>query len=132
MILDLYKDLLKDNSVMEMVFLLSVSHEQARQIADNTHKLFEQRDDSNDRSLPIEVSLRIDGIELDPVSFFEALVTEYNNIVKREASKMVKEQTSGKMEEIIEQLMAMQNIATDMSQDLNWDVTENIFQKRDL
>lgn len=126
--LDLYRDLLNHSSVMYDVFMSCIDSDITKQIVDNTTSIYSAQGHTDDR--PIEVSLSLDGIEVNPEQFFNNFYSQYEELIKREATKIVKEQCSDKYNEIIDKIMLLDQVTNGLAEEINWEISgNNIFQK---
>lgn len=126
--LDLYRDLLNHSSVMYGVFTSCIDSDTIKQIVDNTKNIYAAQGHTDDR--PIEVSLRFDGIEVNPEQFFNNFYSQYEELIKREATKIVKEQCSDKYNEIIDKITLLDQVTNGLAEEINWEISgNNIFQK---
>lgn len=79
----------------------------------------------------LEIKLTVEGEELDVVSFFEEVENQLERMIKEQATAIVKEQTSGKLEELANKMLEMNEVANAIAEDINWDYSydKNIFKK---
>lgn len=121
----LYKDLLSQDHILSHLFLNCISKENLAKISEEhmgwPHEKIEKR--------KIEVEVNINGMSVNPKKFFELFTEQYADCVKREATKMVKEQISGKFSEISGKLDEYKNITDQWANDINWQ-GENLLVKK--
>lgn len=128
----LYKELLVGENILSHVFLNSTPPELSRRIADETTRLMNEHGKSEKwitENREIDLTLTIEGIEVNAKDFFQELWNQYETQVKKEASKLVKEQTSEKLNEIFCKLQSMEEITNELADDINWNYKSNIFNK---
>lgn len=113
----LYKELLNENDIMSHVFLECVDESVADIAYRNKGKTSEEIEKTE-----IDISLTIDGEECDPRKFFNLFFEQYNMLLKQEASKMVKKQTSEKLEEVIEKIQGFKEVIDDWANEINWEI----------
>lgn len=111
----LYKELLNENEIMSHVFLNCVD-ESIQEIADKNEGLTTEEIENRD----VEIELKIDGKECDPRKFFSLFWEQYESQIRREATKIVKEQTSEKFQEIQSKLQDFEQICDEWANDINW------------
>lgn len=129
---NLYKELLVGENILSHVFLNSTPPELSRRIADETTRLMNEHGKSEKwitENREIDLTLTIEGIEVNAKDFFQELWNQYKTQVKKEASKLVKEQTSEKLNEIFCKLQSMEEITNELADDINWNYKSNIFNK---
>lgn len=129
----LYKELLVGENILSHVFLNSTPPELSRRIADETTRLMDEHGKSEKwitENREIDLTLTIEGIEVNAKDFFQELWNQYETQVKKEASKLVKEQTSEKLNEIFCKLQSMEEITNELADDINWNYKSNIFNKK--
>lgn len=119
----LYKELLNKNDIMSHVFL-NCADESVHEIAAKNEGLTIEEIKNRD----VEIELKIDGKECDPRKFFSLLWEQYEKQIRKEANKIVKEQTSEKFQEIQTKLQDFAEICDEWANDINWEVT-NKFEK---
>lgn len=128
----LYKELLVGENILSHVFLNSTPEELSYRIADETTRLMNEHGKSEKwitENREIDLTLTIEGIEVNAKDFFQELWNQYETQVKKEASKLVKEQTSEKLNEIFCKLQSMEEITNELADDINWNYKSNIFNK---
>lgn len=128
----LYKELLVGENILSHVFLNSTPPELSHRIADETTRLMNEHGKSEKwitENREIDLTLTIEGIEVNAKDFFQELWNQYETQVKKEASKLVKEQTSEKLNEIFCKLQSMEEITNELADDINWNYKSNIFNK---
>lgn len=128
----LYKELLVGENILSHVFLNSTPEELSYRIADETIRLMNEHGKSEKwitENREIDLTLTIEGIEVNAKDFFQELWNQYETQVKKEASKLVKEQTSEKLNEIFCKLQSMEEITNELADDINWNYKSNIFNK---
>lgn len=129
---NLYKELLVGENILSHVFLNSTPEELSYRIADETTRLMNEHGKSEKwitENREIDLTLTIEGIEVNAKDFFQELWNQYETQVKKEASKLVKEQTSEKLNEIFCKLQSMEEITNELADDINWNYKSNIFNK---
>lgn len=77
----------------------------------------------------IDIKVSIEGITIDPKLFFDIFEEQFDDIVKRMATKMIKEQVSDKFREICSKLCDFEDITNAWANDINWTIIDNPFQK---
>lgn len=111
----LYKELLNGNEIMSHVFLNCVD-ESAQEIVNKNEGLTTEEIENRD----VEIELKIDGKECDPRKFFTLFWEQYERQIRKEATKIVKEQTSDKFKEIQSKLQDFEEICNNWVEDINW------------
>lgn len=112
----LYDDLLDDNNILSHVFLECLSAEQSKRIADKSLLMSEKEI----KKRKIEVELIIDGESVNPKAFFDLFEKQYEEIVKKEATRLVKEQVSEKFSDIADKIRAYEEITEEWADEINW------------
>jgi hypothetical protein len=111
---NLMKDLLDHNNVLSHLFLNCLTKEQLETLASgNNGKTAEEVD-----ARTVEIELTINGISVNPKKFFDLFSDQYDDMVKRAATKLMDEKFrdfSGKMQE-------MQEVMNAWAEEINWDV----------
>jgi len=128
----LYKELLSENEMLSHVFLNSCPMHISEKIAEGTKKMYDVDKLSNSEiqeQRVVDMKLFIEGEEANLRNFFNELAHQFTSIVKKEATKMVKEQTSNKIDELIYKLNNISEITDNISEDINWNYDKNPFQK---
>ena len=120
----LYDELLNGSNILSHVFLNCLEESSIITVANKNKSLNEEEIKNRE----IEIYLKIDGIDCDPSKFFNLFWEQYNDHVKKEATKIVKTQTSGKINEIIEKLDNYNLILEELGKDINWN-TNDLFLK---
>lgn len=135
---NLYKELLSENNILSHIFLNCVEKGKLESFADDTKKAMDAdpnlTSDYIEENRVVEMKLFVEGEEVDLRKFFEMLWDEYEYMVKSQATEIVKEQTSDKLNDISSQIMHLQDCANDLSEHINWEVenpfVENAFVKQ--
>lgn len=121
----LYKDLLSRDHILSHFFLNCISEENLAKIAEENKNLPEEKI----RAREIEIEVKVNGISVNPKKFFDLFSDQYEDCVKREAKKMVKEQLSEKFSEISDKLDEYRNITQQWAEDINWQ-SDNLLIKK--
>lgn len=119
----LYKELLDTDNVLSHVFF-NCAYEHIEKIAGKNKGLTDEQ--INKRKIVIE--LKIDGYDCDPKLFFNKLYSQYGMMVKKDATKLVKEQTSDKLQLIVDKINQFSEITDDFAKEISWDF-DNTFVK---
>lgn len=72
-----------------------------------------------------EVVLTVNGQELNPESFFSAVWEQYEYQVRKDATTIVKEQTSEKLEEMVGKIYEVKKALEEAVENINWDLNLN-------
>jgi len=141
---NLYTELLNEKDILSHVFLGSLPNELSLKIASRTdeiakeiretHKDLEEdereklvREETNKRE--IDMSLTIEGVEVDPRRFFHTMWENYERIIKAEATEMLQAQTTEAISELTDQLYDLRTKIEGISESVEWDWKMNPFQK---
>ncbi len=122
----LYKEVLKDDNILSHVFLNCLPADLCTKIADENKGKTREEIESRD----VDIELLINGHSVDPKKFFDLFHEQFDDMVKRCATKIVQEQVSDKFAEISNKLDEYKNITEYWAKDINWEVN-NQFQKED-
>jgi hypothetical protein len=120
----LYNDLLNENHILSHLFLNCLSKQELTKIADKNSGLTEEQI----KNRKVEIEVFIDGISVNPKNFFNLFKEQYESHLKKLATKMLKDQVSGKLEDIVRKIQNLQEISDSLAEEINWDI-ENPFKK---
>lgn len=120
------KALMSDNEMLSHIFLGCIPREQLMEIRDRYIKPgSDWRKDIT--SIPVEMT--IGGIEVNPKVFFDSWKRQMQNMITKEAKKLVSEKMgSQKMRELQNKLYGFEQILETWESEINWDV-ENPLNK---
>jgi len=124
----LYSELVNHNDIMSHVFLNCCNHSLLNEVSGGDKKLTSKLTQEEIEDIEVEIELKIHGKECNPRKFFELLWEQYVKHVKDEATEIVKQQTSHKLNEIRDKMMEFEEICDEWANELNWDV-DNKFKK---
>jgi polyhydroxyalkanoate synthesis regulator protein len=128
----LYKELLSEDKILSHVFLNCCPSHLSNKIAEKTKEMCEIKEMSNDdieEQRVVDMKLFIENEEVDLRNFFDELMEQFTSIVKKEATKMVKEQTSNKLYDIQDKLNTLSQLTDDISNNIDWKYDKNPFLK---
>jgi len=111
---NLMKDLLDHNSVLSHLFLNCLTKEQLETLASGNNGKTAKEVDAR----TVDIELTINGMSVNPKKFFDLFSDQYDDMVKRAATKLMDEKFrdfSGKMQE-------MQEVMNAWAEEINWDV----------
>ena len=121
----LYKDLLNKDHILSHIFLNCLSPKDLEEIAnENIGKTAEEVE-----AREIEISLIVNGKSINPKKFFDLFISQYDSFIKKNATEIVKEQTSEKLSEISNKIFEINEIMNSFAEDINWQVEGNPFAK---
>lgn len=118
-------DLRDHKNILSHLFLNCLTPE----IIENIQKKRTVNPDADPNKEKLDITVWIEGVAVDPKSFFDIFERQFDDIVKRTASKMVKEQVSDKFIEISNKLNEYEEITKEWANDINWEIPTNPFQK---
>lgn len=118
-------DLRDHKNILSNLFLNCLTPE----IIENIQKKRTVNPDADPNKEKLDITVWIEGVAVDPKSFFDIFERQFDDIVKRTASKMVKEQVSDKFIEISNKLNEYEEITKEWANDINWEIPTNPFQK---
>lgn len=121
----LYDELLNDNDIMSHIFLECLPDDLSRRIADKSSAM--PKEDIKKRR--IEIALVIDGESVNPKPFFKLFTDQYDSLVRKTATEIVKEQTSEKLDEVSNKIFEINDIMNSFAESINWQVETNPFAK---
>ena len=121
----LYDELLNKNEIMSHIFLECLPEDLSNKIADKSNSMSPE----GVKKRKIEIALVIEGVSVNPKPFFNLFTDQYDNLVKETATEIVKEQTSGKLEEVSNKIFEINEIMNSFAEDINWQVDGNPFTK---
>jgi len=114
----LYKELLDRDDIMSHVFLNTCPPELVEKIA----KENEGMDKEDVEKREIEIELKIGGEVVDVKKFFGMLKDQYSGYVEREATEIVKNQTSEALKDMHYKIEEVTSVLEGWSKEVNWDV----------
>jgi hypothetical protein len=128
----LYQELLNEQDILAHLFLNCIDKENLNKIANININLSKEEIENRE----IDIQLIIDGKEYNPRNFFELFFKGYSQDIRKEASIIFREKTSEKLIDIINKIMEFEQICNDLSNQLNWDISEKelikSFEKTEL
>lgn len=120
----LYEELLPDNKILSHLFLNCAEQFVLEKIAKRNKALPKEEV----KKVKIDIELKIDGHKCNPKAFFEMMVDQYDEQVRKTAVELVKEKTSGRFSEIESKICEMKEVMDSWAEEINWN-TKNIFEK---
>ena len=120
----LYGELLNDNNIMSHIFLTCLPQDLSVKIAGESSAMPREKIEKR----TIEIALVIEGVSVNPKPFFNLFVDQYDDLVKKTATEIVKEQTSEKLTEVSNKIFEINDIMNSFAVDINWEV-DNPFAK---
>lgn len=120
----LYQELLNESEIMSHVFLNCID-ESVNEIANKNKGLTKEQIENR----YVEIELKIDGKECDPRKFFTLFWEQYEQQIRIEADKIVKEQTSEKFQEIQSKLQDFELIYDEWRNEINWNVPNKFIKE---
>jgi len=127
----LYGELLNEDNILSHVFLNCIPKELSKKISDDSDKLLETLDKETFRkNREIDLTLTIEGIEVDCKKFFTILWEQYEELIKKEATKIIEEQTSNTLYEFNNKLNELTNKIKNITENIKWNY--NIDSKKIL
>ena len=121
----LYKELLDERNILSHVFFNCAEKNLLEAIAAKNESKSEEQIEKR----KIEIELKIDGCVCDPKGFFEEIRVQYFSQVRKAATKILKERTSDKFNEIVGTIESYRQITDSWAEDINWEVENPILKK---
>ena len=107
------KELIDDDSIMSHVFLNCLGSSEIAAIAKRVG-------DWEKKPETVSIELIIDGHSVNPKPFFNLFYEQWGDMVKAAATKMVKEQTSSKLNDMISSIQTMEEVLDYWGTEINW------------
>lgn len=120
----LHEELLPDNKILSHLFLNGAEQFVLQKITERNKTLPKEEV----KKTKIDIELKIDSHKCNPKAFFEMLVDQYDEQVRRTAQELIKERTSDKLAEIEEQIYTFKEVMNDWASSINWD-NKNLFER---
>jgi len=140
---NLYTELLNEHDILSHVFLSSLPNELSLKIAAKTDEIAKalrrqyknlKKDECEKivnaeiNKREIDLSLTIEGEEIDPRRFFHTMWENYERIIKAEATEMLQEQTTEVVSELTDKLYDLRTKIEGISESVEWDWKLNPFK----
>lgn len=109
------KQLTDDKEILSHLFLNCVPRNILEEIAEKAGNWEENK-------YSIDVEVKIDGNKINPKAFFDEFYNQYENMLKKEAQKMITEQLTNKFIEIQNKLQDFSEITESWTQEINWQI----------
>lgn len=115
----LYKELLNKSDIMYHVFLNCINDEDAQKMVNENKYLTDNEIENRE----IDIELKINGTEYNPRNFFSSIWEQYEKLIQKEVTKIIKNQTSEKLRTIQSKLQEYEEICESLSNDINWNIS---------
>ena len=113
------RDLMDDNEMLSHIFLGCMKQEELREIRETYTKDIDWKKES----VKLLVEMTIAGISVNPKEFFETWKDQMQQIIVREAKKLVSAKLgSAKMSEMMNKISEYEQILESWESEINWDV----------
>ncbi|MDC7249487.1 MAG: hypothetical protein PQJ49_06200 [Sphaerochaetaceae bacterium] len=93
---------------------------------EDTLKRREGMTDKEIENETVDIRLTVAGEEIPFEDTFNFIEGQIQDMIKREATRLVKEQTSERFVDIVNKLNDMENVVDTWAEDINWDYDYNV------
>lgn len=115
------RQLIDEKEILSHLFLNCMTRENLKKIADRTVVTGEGSYSDLERNL-VEIEVIIDGVPVNPRKFFDMFDDQYEKMIERKATELIKEKLTGKINSMIESLENANGILTCWANEITWDI----------
>jgi len=119
------KDALDIHNILSHIFLECTPRKILEKIAEEKMKLPKEEQDD----YTIQLDVLINGHKVNPEKFFKLMEDQYEGHVKREATKIAKNQLGDKFSDIINKLQDAEQVMDSWLDEINWEVPNPFIKK---